>query len=181
LFTIPEVVEKIEKGISYISPLSWLYSRPYRQVVRREMELASVNSDATVLNIGCGAVPFTARFVVQQTGAGVIAVDTDSRAVDRASRLVQTWGMADRIELRHVDATKLLDVDFDLALVALQAQPKTAIFERLSEIAPAGRAIFRRPAAGYQDHYDALPEQPRPAAYVEQDMKTFDRSVLYDL
>ena len=181
MFTIPEVVEKIEKGISYISPLSWLYSRPYRQVVQREMELASVNSDATVLNIGCGAVPFTARFVVQQTGAHVIAVDADSRAVDRASQLVQAWGLTGRIELRQLDGTELPEVDFTLALVALQARPKTAIFERLSEISPGGRAIFRRPADGYQNHYDPLPEEPRPAAYVEQDMKTFDRSVLYDL
>ncbi len=65
-------------------PAFWLYHNLYKHVVKKEVELARISQEDTVLNIGCGAIPFTALHIVQMTGAKVIALDKDPEAVSKA-------------------------------------------------------------------------------------------------
>lgn len=177
---IPQVVAKFEKGLSYLPWFTKYYSGIYSEVVRREIELASVTRTDRVLNIGCGAVPFTARLLVEQTGCSVTAIDGDSFALKKARKQVERWDLNGKINLFQGLGHEIKFSDFDVSIVALQAAPKLAIFDNLVDLsAGRKRLVFRCPSSDFKAYYDNIPSTPSPAACVEQSMKTFDRSVLY--
>lgn len=177
---IPPVIAVWEKISSSSSILTKLYSRPYRRVIENEISLAKLSQDDLILNIGCGAVPFTALFLATLTGARVLAVDIDPRAAGLAEKCVKNSGLAHRIQVFQGDGSKPLDISFTASLVALQAAPKDMILGALKQSAPPGaRFIFRLPSPSYQDQYDNLSSDLAPGAISAQPMRTFDRSVLY--
>jgi hypothetical protein len=177
---IPPAIAFWEKISSSSNVLTWLYSRPYRGIIENEISLARINQDDTILNIGCGAVPFTALFLATLTGARVLAVDIDPRAAGLAEKCVQNSGLAHRIKVLQGDGSKPLGAEFTASLVALQAAPKNMILNVLKKTAlPGARFIFRLPSPPYRDHYDNLTTPHPSRAQVRQPMRTFDRSVLY--
>lgn len=177
---IPPAIALWEKVSSSSNVLTWLYSRPYRGIIENEISLARINQDDTILNIGCGAVPFTALFLATLTGARVLAVDIDPRAAGLAEKCVKNSRLAHRIQVFQGDGSKPLDASFTASLVALQAAPKNMILDALKQSAPPGaRFIFRLPSPPYRDHYDKLSSDLAPRAVSAQPMRTFDRSVLY--
>ncbi len=177
---IPRVVALLEKKAVAGSILAALYSRHYNDVVSREIELAGITSTDRVLNIGCGGIPFTAIIINRLTGARVYAVDRDNEAVEVAKRCIKSCGLENGVTAACIDGTAKIPFDYDVALVALQAEPKKAIFENLiSQGSPGARLIFRRPRKELAHQYDLLPEEPQPCELVCQNEITFDSSVLY--
>lgn len=160
----------------------WLasqYSRRYAAVVANEAALGNIGPQDVVLNVGCGAVPFTALLLAEQTGACVEAIDIDPQTVERAADCVRRFGLGARIRVRYGDGASLSGIAFTAAVVALQAEPKQAIFHHLMEQAEAGaRLLFRQPSERFREHYDSLP-QITPWAAVSQPMATFKKTVLY--
>ncbi len=176
---IQPLVSAVEKCLSGMPSAGNLYSRPYRRVVAKEIELARITSADRVLNIGCGAVPFTAIHVSRLTGAKVWALDRDPGSVNKARAYIKNAGLMERIEVLECDGAEVMPVDFDVAIVALQACPKERILRNLLEaVRPEGRLVFRQPSPRFTNHYDKLPQHILPNAEVKHDMKTFDRSLL---
>lgn len=177
---IQPMVRFLEKQISFCPPLIRLYMAPYRTVIQREIDLADIGPDDTVLNIGCGAVPFTAIHVARMTQAQVRAVDRDEKAVHKARLLVCAMGLEEYIQVEVGHGEEYLQYPFTVALVALQVVPKEEVWNSLFQQAPSGgRLIFRSPAPKYCTQYDDLPPQYIPSAMVHQPMKTFNRSLLF--
>lgn len=173
-------VALLEKRISFIPFLAGLYSYPYRKVVEKEIELACIKAADKVLNVGCGAVPFTAIFLASLTGAQVWAIDRDREAVRKARQCLERMGLLGAVRVLEGDGGAVVPVDFDAAVVALQAEPKENILRNLISTAlPGGRIVLRLPSPRFKGHYDSIPNYPRPAAKVRQGMHTFDRSVLF--
>lgn len=165
---------------SRISFLSELYIYYYKDVVQREIELANINSNDIVLNIGCGGIPFTAIHIARKTKAKVCAIDRDRKAVEHARACIEQLGLSENIKVLECDGAKCIPVNFTVALVALQAEPKRVLLEKLLEkAARGGRIVFRKPSKIVEKHYDNLPKDYPIAKMVNQDMKTFDSSVLY--
>ncbi len=177
---IQPIVGQWEKLICSSKWLAQSYARKYASVVEREIHLASITEKDVVLNIGCGALPFTAIHTCQMTGAQVIAVDHDQSAVARARRFLTKLGLADKVTVVLSDAaTDPIRQEFTVAIVALQAEPKKAITENLIGAAkPGARLVFRRPNKGWAKHYDQLPGQMKVAHTIPQDKRTFDASIL---
>lgn len=177
---IPSCIAWLEKRCSGIPLFVSLYSRPYQQVLKNEIELASIEREDLVLNIGCGSIPFTSIYVHYLTGAEIVAMDYDREAIERARLSLKRMGLDDKISLYQGDASCEIPVDFTVALVALQARPKEEIFKQLKERGePASRLIFRQPREEYGRFYDTLPSTYKPQDVAWQDMKTFDRSLLF--
>ncbi len=181
---IPPVVSAWEKLSSTSRTLTWIYSRPYKQVVKNEIHFAGISSQDTVLNIGCGAVPFTAIYLATLTGAKVVALDKDPQAARLATNCVHNLGLQHMIEVRAMDGSAFHDAGhsqhFTAAIVALQAAPKDRILKGLQASTAAGsRLIFRLPSPAYQQHYDTLETDNSLNSWIRQPMRTFDRSVLY--
>ncbi|WP_291318643.1 nicotianamine synthase family protein [Desulfonatronospira sp.] len=177
---IPMAVAAWEKMSSSSKILTWLYSRPYRQVIENEIKLANLGKDDIVLNIGCGAVPFTALYTAKLAGSRVYALDIDPCAAGYASQCVKMAGLEDRITVMHADGAQDFRHYFTASIVALQAAPKNRILETMQKKSPLGaRFIFRLASHQYKDHYDCLQTQILPDAVTSQPMRTFDRSALY--
>ncbi len=177
---IPPVIAVWEKISSSSRILTKLYSRPYLQVIQNEIHLAKITQQDVILNIGCGAIPFTALYLAALTGARVYALDNDARAVCRASHCVNKAGLSQYIKVIEGDGAVPVDMQFTSALVALQAAPKKSILESIRRSAPPGaRFIFRLPSSKYRQQYDNLLTSQQAEGLVIQPMRTFDRSVLY--
>lgn len=160
--------------------LTRLYAMPYRRVIENEIRLGKIGPEDVVLNIGCGAVPFTAIYLATLSGAQVYAMDIDPKAVLLARKCVGNVGLASKITVLESDGAETFDKPFTASIVALQAAPKTRIMGGMKKAAaPGARFIFRLASTPYREHYDAL-DVSRPAdSLVAQPMRTFDRSVLY--
>ncbi len=177
---IPMLVAFLEKIAAGNKTLVSLYANYYQQVIDNEIELAAITAEDRVLNIGCGAIPFTALLTARKTGARIWAVDCDKTAVKVARRCVSAQQLEHLVTVMHLDGADNIPLDFDVALVALQAKPKKAILENLLRSGGAqARLVFRRPRDEMAHQYDLLPALPLFSDFVDQDKATFDGSVLY--
>lgn len=177
---IPPVIALWEKASSTSRLLTRLYAMPYRQVIENEIRLGDLGPDDVVLNIGCGAIPFTAIYLATLADAAVYAVDIDPKAVKMAGKCVEKAGLSHKIKVLKQDGAEAFGCPFTACVVALQAAPKTRILDRIKQsAAPGAKFIFRLPSAPYRDHYDALDAGCPADGLVAQPMRTFDRSVLY--
>lgn len=176
---IKKIVSLLEKTCSQCRPLVELYSSPYMRVVQNEIDLAHITAADRVLNIGCGAIPFTAILIARLTGAQVVAVDRDPQAAQLAQNCVQKTGLGHLIQIVHGDGSQRMPERFDVAVIALQAEPRAQILSSLFSSGQEGRRIVTRlPSEPFRNQYDPMPHDYPIAAQVPQAMKTFDRSVL---
>ncbi len=177
---IPSIVSSLEKKGAANSLLVGLYSRIYDEVIRKEINLAGITAGDRVLHVGCGGIPFTAVKVARLTGARVWAIDRDQEAVAAAGRCVKAMKLQNQIEVVQADGCSSLPAEFDVALVALQAEPKKELLDNLLDGgASSARLVFRKPRSDLFDQYDLLPEQPPFTDVIKQNQVTFDSSVLY--
>ncbi|AFG37257.1 class I SAM-dependent methyltransferase [Spirochaeta africana] len=177
---IQPVVAAAEKLCAGLPIAVRWYSAPYESIVQREIDLASITEHDRVLQIGCGAIPFTAIHLAQKTGARVTALDIDPTAVAIARRVIAAAGLEALVKIRCGDGCRVDASDCTVALVALQARPKQEILQNLLDTIPTGsRLVFRAPAPRFAAQYDAIPTGAAPSGSVFQPMKTFDRSILY--
>ncbi len=176
---IKKTVSLFEKICSRSTALSHLYSYPYIEVVKKEIELAHIGPKDIVLNIGCGAVPYTAAFIARFTGAKVIAADKNKAAVKLANKLVGRWELSHLVEPVECNCAHSVPEGFTVAIISLQAEPKQQIFSNLLNAGNGNIRIVSRDASNlFKKHYDIFPATYPVIASVEQNMKTFNRSVL---
>jgi threonine dehydrogenase-like Zn-dependent dehydrogenase len=175
------LIGRLEKVLTRLSPLAFLYSRPYREVVEREIRLAAIGSGDVVVNIGCGAVPFTAIYLARLTGARVIALDRDRKAAECARKYIKASGLAEIVGVVWGDGAQASQCESaTVRIVALQAAPKKAILEHFLKSAPRGaRIMFREPRPEFANWYDQLPRSARPQSMTSHNMVTFNRTVLF--
>lgn len=161
-------------------PFFSLYSKFYTGLVKKEVFLGGIGSKDVVLNIGCGAVPFTAINIVELTGAKVIAMDKDTAALEKAGYSLKRFKRGRNIELMEGDGQGDFSFDFTAAVVALHAEPKVKILENLMQKAGKGaRLLFRQPKEAFKTQYGYLPESYPPDSEVKHGMKTIGKSLLY--
>ncbi len=177
---VAPAVAMMEKKVASSRLLVSLYSRIYHEVVNNEIKLAGITARDRVLNIGCGGIPFTALLIAKFTGARVWAIDNDQNAVAVARKCVAAQNMDHLISVINYDGREPFSYDFDVALVALQAEPKQEILDSL--VARGGneaRLVFRSPRLEAAHQYDRLPSRPTFSKRIDQKQATFDCSVLY--
>lgn len=166
------LVATLEKSCTTAPWLFDLYTWSYRWVVDREIQLAEIDSDDRLLNVGCGGMPFTAALIAEKTGATVYALDHDPDVVEEAQRNLERIGVADSVEIVVGDGREVigdgsrLPERCSVAIVALQAEPKDAILTRQmqSDDGP-GRIVVRQPRKIFAGDYDPVTvPKPTPAA-----------------
>lgn len=175
-----QLFKSMEKMVCSFYPAFWLYHTLYKQVVKKEVELAQITEGDTVLNIGCGSVPFTALHIVQMTGAKVIALDKDPQAVSMARYYLKKYGLEKNIEIREGDGSPEKLPPFTVAVIALHIKNKGQMLEDLKAVGnPGGRIVFRQPVENYIEEYGGLPDLHQAQGKVTQRMKTFKESYLF--
>lgn len=181
------LVASLEKTCTSAPLLFDLYVRLYRSVVDREIELGEIDETTRVLNVGCGAMPFTAALIARETGADVYGLDRDETVQSRAQRNLARAGVARNVEVVFGDGTSVgadgavpLE-EIDVAVVAVQAEPKDDIVAHLRDLADGpDRIVVREPRTAFAGEYGALSASFTPDDAVRHWMVTFGRSVLFD-
>lgn len=170
-----------EKILHKRKPLFNLYGMIYSKVLNKEFFLGGFCAKDRIVNIGCGAVPFTAIYLSQKIGAKVVALDKDADALEKAHYSLRKYGLEKNIELVEADATKYVPRYYTGALVALQAEPKKKILENLLSNGEKGASlIFRQPRDIFTSQYAHLPlDKYPPDSEVIHSMKTIGKSILY--
>ena len=178
---IKPTIQKWEKLCRSSKFLFYLYARPYRKTIAREIALGEITDSDRVLNIGCGALPFTAFYLQKLSGAAVTAIDVDSRAVEQAFSCFSRLDSVGQVEFKVMDGkTAVKYQDFDVVLAALQTDNKLEILQQLHKYKSSGgwKFIVREPRSSFKGQYDYLPADLEPADAVRQYFPTFDRSLL---
>ncbi|WP_350344370.1 methyltransferase domain-containing protein [Proteinivorax tanatarense] len=176
------IFTSVEKMCCEFYPAFYLYHSIYKNVMRNEIKLANITSNDVVLNIGCGAIPFTALHIVQMTGAKVIALDKDKEAVEKAKKCLSKYKLQKNIEIALGDGIVENLPDFTVAIIALHVKEKATMLENLKLTkSPGARVVFRQPAVGYENEYGSLPDKYVPDGKISQKMKTFKESYLYHI
>ena len=86
-------------------PFDQLHGRGI-EATREHIELAGINSNMHVLDLGCG-VGGCSRVIAVTCGCRVTAIDLTPQFLEVARELTRWCGMADRIEFRQADALDL--------------------------------------------------------------------------
>ena len=177
---IQTVTSYCEKKFIKYPLLFKIYSYPYKYILKREIKLGQITENDRVLNIGCGAIPYSAVYISRMTGARVEAIDYDAHACIKARKYIKRLNLKSKITIKRGNGIEY-DIDsFDVILVALQAEPKKEILDNLFEKAETGtRFIFRKPRKIVENQYDKLPADYPVSDDIAQPMLTFNKSVLY--
>ena len=183
---IRPTVQKLEKICKGNSFLFKLYALPYKKTVYREVELGEISKSDRVLNIGCGALPFTSFHLYKLTGASIIAVDLDEKAVSEARNLLTKLKISEeKILPVNLSALEAVDkFDFNKVVAALQTEGKEELLEAIKEKAVKKGInidfIVREPRSGFVNQYDNISYEKLNNFVVKkarQNFPTFDRSI----
>ncbi len=177
---IKSAVAKLEKLSVRNSFLIKLYSAQYESVLNREIKLAEMTAKDVILNVGCGAIPFTAIHCALKTGAKIIAIDKDPEVIDKANRTVSDLHLDGLIKIIHSDGKNISYFDYNKVIVALQVTPKQEVFDNLITIALMNtKFLFRQPRKIFRRHYDLLAED-KSIGFVRHNMPTFSKTLLFE-
>ena len=177
---IKPLIASWEKKCNKIPFLFNLYARPYKSILKKEIALANISEDDHILNVGCGAMPFTAIYLAKYTGAQVWAIDRDQEVIKRAKYSIKNMGLEEKIQVLNADGIDFKKKKFTVAVVALQAEPKDEILENILSVSkPGTRFVFRLARDCFSSQYDFLSKEYLPDATVKQRMITFNKSVMF--
>ncbi|ELY71359.1 hypothetical protein [Natronobacterium gregoryi] len=177
----------LEKSCVSLPVVFDVYVWLYRSVVANEIDLGDVGPTDGVLNVGCGALPFTAALLAREAGVSVYALDQDESVQSRARHHLARAAVADRVEVvagegTAVDATTTIPLaEVDVAVVAAQAEPKAEIVTTLRELEDGpDRIVVRQPRSPFESEYGRLPDAFDPDGTTSQPTVTFGRSLLFE-
>ncbi len=123
-----------------------LYGKYYDKIVEKEARLANLNETDRVLCIGGGSVPWTAMLLASLTGANVDVVDTDHRAIYNGQRVVEKYGLKDKVKVMRSNGLWMDVFVYDAVHIALQVTPKDEMLDYLTNrCRPGTRIIMRMP------------------------------------
>ena len=145
---ITRATQKIEERAAAVGIVYQLAVQYYKRVIHREVGLAEISRDDSVLFIGGGVCPLSAILIHQFTGAKVTVMDNNEDCVGKAREVVERLGLCEHINVLFADGG---DSEFSLdgytvIQLALQVTPVEKIFNELKQrISPGVRLLVRRP------------------------------------
>jgi 16S rRNA G1207 methylase RsmC len=142
-------------GLSLVSAPGVFSRRELDEGTRSLLEHAAARASTpdAVLDLGCGVGPLALWAAVRWPKAGVLAVDSNLRAVALARENAARHGLGERVRVRASDGLDALDGDaeglgtFSLALVNPPTHAEPEVLGRLAEdlrraLAPGGVAML---------------------------------------
>jgi protein-L-isoaspartate O-methyltransferase len=123
-----------------------LADKYYRNVIKKEIELAGITKKDHILCIGGGICPFSAILFHQITGAKVTVIDNNEKCVPKAKLMINRLGIGEKVRILHQDATGTDVNDYTVIHFALQVSPMEKAFATIEKQAVSGtRLLVRRP------------------------------------
>ena len=103
------------------------YINMYEEMVEKELHNISINSEDSVLVIGCGSIPATTFLISKISNAKrIVSIDLDLRAVKNSLNLIKKTNLYNNIEFEKADGLNypIKDFDFIFVLYGIKKQKK---------------------------------------------------------
>jgi hypothetical protein len=119
----------------------------YEAMVKTQMEAVHPSPGSRLAFIGCGPVPMTLILMSRLYGIRSMGLDNSEETVNLSKKVIQSLGLEKQIEIIQEDESGLINLDWDLVLIAALAEPKARIFQTLRKILKERKAhtpvVFR--------------------------------------
>jgi precorrin-6B methylase 2 len=133
--------EKISNKFSIISNN---YLKMYQEIVEKEIKMANISSNDTVLIIGCGSLPATSILIAMKTNAKIVSIDKDHGAIKEASQYVKNIGFQKQIKFEQANGLYYPIRKFSVILVLYGVKQIKEILKYLvNNMNDKTRIIFR--------------------------------------
>ena len=134
----------VEKIIVKLPSLLLPYITYYEDIVDKEINLAKITKQDTVLHIGCGSIPSTSLLVTQKTGARTIGIDKNILSVQDAQYCVHAVHQENQIQIHHANAQTYGMQSSHVIIVSQGIEPRYEILEHIANTMGSDtRVIFR--------------------------------------
>ena len=137
--------QRLEYWASQSRLVYFILSFYYRHIVKKEVRLAKISADDSVLCIGGGACPYTAILIAKYTGAAVTVIDNNADCVDQAGEQIKRLGL-ERVEVSYNEGAVCRYGGYSVIHLAMQISPKEAVLQKIhTEADPGTRVLVRNP------------------------------------
>ncbi|TYQ13065.1 UNVERIFIED_CONTAM: Dimethyladenosine transferase (rRNA methylation) [Acetivibrio alkalicellulosi] len=141
---ISMITKEMERFFSKNFALVRLYNMYYKNIVKREVELAEINCNDCVLCIGGGSVPCTALEIAAKTGARVRVIDVDPDAIEKSKKIILKLNLSHCVKAQLISGQNINASDFSVIHIARQAVPHNEIIENITKNASTNTRILLR-------------------------------------
>jgi protein-L-isoaspartate O-methyltransferase len=141
---LENLVKLFELVASRINFFSTIYFRLFGYRVFQEVKALRISKNDKVLQIGSGALPYTAEIIAKLTGAKVVAIDNDYLMVVGAREYLKKKGVKN-VKVLFGDGVNFPLENFTVIYIALGVYPLEQILKRIIKEGEGKRVIFRTP------------------------------------
>ncbi|MCL2201851.1 MAG: hypothetical protein FWB75_07775 [Oscillospiraceae bacterium] len=156
---ITKLTHRIEYWAANKSLIYHIASQYYKDVIKKEIDLANITKSDRILCIGGGFCPFSAILLHQATGAKVTVIDNDSACIPKARAVVRRLGLSEHIHLECKEGccASLSMSEFTVVHFALQITPIEQVFAEVEKrVNPGTKLLIRRPKDQLSNMYCKL-------------------------
>ncbi len=130
----------------------------YQQLVIGEGQAAGINNNSSVLLIGSGATPYTAKFLAEEFHCSVMGIDKEISAIFLSRLYLHNKCQQLPVTVKWGYGEDICSCRFDVVFLTLHARPKEKIVQKILSQNYHGKIIIvRNPKPEYRCLYDALP------------------------
>lgn len=124
--------------------VSTVYLRFYQNVVQQEATLARVTPQDRVLVIGSGSLPATPILIAQYTGATVVTIDRDKKAVKSSTQYIKHLAIANRLAIDYGEGLTYPAKDYTVVFIMYGVKNTQAVLASLpARISDTCRVVLR--------------------------------------
>lgn len=146
------LTKELEKVLSRFPISSLLFSLYYRDIVKKEIDIANISKEDRVLCIGGGSFPCTALEIAEKTGAYVEVVDIDPVAIKNSKKLITKLKMDGEVKISKNNGKEIDPSRYSVVHIARQAYPHEEILKNiLNKASNNTRILLRSSKKSLQD------------------------------
>ena len=120
------------------------YQKLYDDLVDKEIAMAGISSSDSILIMGCGSLPSTTVLIAQKTQASIVAIDTDTHAIQEAQGYLKNHHIAGTLSFEHADGLSYSTQPFDIIVILHGVKNQKDLLVQLStRIKKSQKIIFR--------------------------------------
>lgn len=120
-----------------------LYPKGWKNLFRKEMEMAHISKNDRVLHIGCGPFPITAITIEKMTDASVVAIDNNHKAVELAKKYIKKRNIKN-IKIELGNGTNYPAKDFDIIIITNAVVPRKQVLDNIFKTSNSNCKIICR-------------------------------------
>ena len=180
---ITDLTYKIECRAAEAGTIYQLASQYYKDIIKKEVVLASITGNDHILCIGGGICPFSAIIFHQTTGAKVTVIDNNMACIPKAKEIIDRLSIGNFVHVLYQDGGSK-DVDltaYSVVHLALQVTPMDYVFSQVErQVLPGAKLLIRRPKQALGGMYSKM-SNPQLAGcpYVAHKSRNIGSTLLY--